>query len=61
MDVLNDALIAQQLYEEELRCINDGHIAEMYHNQDQQDMYEKLRKLQIVSHNNELPVINFHT
>eukprot|EP00026_Physarum_polycephalum_P014273 Phypoly_transcript_14766.p1 GENE.Phypoly_transcript_14766~~Phypoly_transcript_14766.p1 ORF type:complete len:229 (+),score=26.13 Phypoly_transcript_14766:83-769(+) len=49
MDVINDALIAQQLYEEELRCINDEHIAEMYHSQDQQDMYEKLRKLQITN------------
>ena len=48
MEVLNDALIAQQLYEEELQCINDEHIAETY-DMVQQDTYERLRKLQIVS------------
>lgn len=51
MEVLNDALIAQQLYEEELQCMNDEHIAGMYHEIDKQHMYERLKKLQIVSFN----------
>lgn len=48
-NVDNDALIAQQLYEEELRCINDEQIARLCYSSDQQAMDDQIRKLRLVS------------
>lgn len=47
MEVDNDALIAQQLYEEELRCMNDEQIARLYYHSDQHELHEKMKKLQV--------------